>query len=95
MDNILFFTNTDYFTPDDLQTAKNKGFKIFQININYQELVRRNAKRVKDEDYEDANVWLKDMLVYQKDIKDKGLVDEVIDGNKPISEIINQLKKSF
>ena len=94
-DNIIFFTNTDYFTPSDLQKAKSIGFKIFQIEINYQELVNRNAKRVKEENYQNLDINLKDMLVYQEDIKDKGLVDEVIDGTKPISEIIDQLKKSF
>lgn len=91
MDDILFFTNTDYFTPNDLQRAKNNGFKIIQINIGYEELIKRNDQRVKNEKYDDLSVWLKGMLSYQEDIKKRGLVDETIDGNKPIPEVINQL----
>jgi predicted kinase len=93
--NIIFFTNTDYFNEKDLKKARNLGFKIIQLNVDYQELMSRNLYRVKNENYQDSSPWLKDMLVYQKDIQKKGLVDEIIDANKPVLEIVNQLKKYF
>jgi tRNA A37 N6-isopentenylltransferase MiaA len=92
---IIFFTNTNYFSEKDLKKAKNLGFKIIQLNVEYQELKKRNSKRVEDEKYEDLSLWLKGMLTYQKKILEKGLVDEVINGNQAISQIINQLEKSF
>ncbi|HBP50836.1 MAG: hypothetical protein US68_C0026G0007 [Candidatus Shapirobacteria bacterium GW2011_GWE1_38_10] len=93
--DIIFFTNTNYFSEKDLKNAKNTGFKIIQLDVDYQELMGRNLNRVNNENYEDMSPWLKGMLAYQNEIQKKGLVDEIIDANKPISETINHLKKYF
>ena len=93
--DIIFFTNTNYFGEKDLKNAKNTGFKIIQLDVDYQELMGRNLNRVNNENYEDMSPWLKGMLAYQNEIQKKGLVDEIIDANKPISETINHLKKYF
>ena len=92
---LIFFTNTNFFSEKDLKNAKNLGFKIIQLNVDYQELLNRNSNRIKTENYQDSSPWLKGMLAYQKDIQEKGLVDAVIDANKPISEIIDRLKNIF
>ena len=93
--DIIFFTNANYFSEKDLKNAKNTGFKIIQLDVDYQELMGRNLNRVNNENYEDMSPWLKGMLAYQNEIQKKGLVDEIIDANKPISETINHLKKYF
>lgn len=93
--DIIFFTNTNYFSENNLKKAKNLGFKIIQLNVDYQELLNRNSNRVKTENYQDSSLWLKGMLAYQKNIQEKGLVDKIIDANKPLPEIINQLKSFF
>ena len=89
---ILFFTNTDYFSLEDLRKAKTEGFKIIQIDVDNKELLRRNADRVKNEGYKDSGMWIEGMLEYQKNIREKGLVDEVIEGNQPTAQIVKELR---
>jgi hypothetical protein len=90
-ENILFFTNAHYFTPEELETARQKGFKIVQLFVNKDELLKRNKQRMQNEGYEDHSQWFDSMLQYQKDIKDKGLVDKVIETNKPVEEVAKEL----
>jgi len=91
LDNIIFFTNTDYFTIEDLKSAKEKGFKILQLVLNLEELQKRNEKRVRNENYDDQSQWFEGMLEYQKEIRDFGLVDKVIDVNGPIEKIVQDI----
>lgn len=77
--DILFFTNTDYFTIDDLRVAKEKGFKIIQLTLPIEILLKRNQKRMLHEGYADHSEYLPGMLEYQQKIYESGIVDEVID----------------
>ncbi|MBM3254483.1 MAG: hypothetical protein FJZ16_09540 [Candidatus Omnitrophica bacterium] len=86
-ENILFFTNTDYFSLDDLREARNKGFKILLLELSLNELRRRNKERVNNEGYEDLGRWLEGMVGYQEKVKNSGLVDLVIDANQPVEKI--------
>ena len=45
--NVLFFTNTDYFSVDELRETKDKGFKIIQLELNLdeQEKQKQSKKR--------------------------------------------------
>jgi len=88
----IFFTNTDYFSLGDLQKAKNKGFKIIQIDVGDKELLKRNTERIKKEGYDDSSKWLKGMVEYQRNIRGKGFVNEFVDGEKPTLQIVKQLK---
>lgn len=88
---VVFFTNTDYFTCEDLKTAKSIGFKIIQLEVDLEELKRRNEGRVQIENRDDWSKWLVGMLKYQKDIKEKGLVDKVISMNQPIENAAKDL----
>lgn len=90
-DEIIFFTNTDYFFEADIRKAKDKGFKIFQLDLSLEDLIRRNQKRVKEEGYPDINQWLAGMVEYQTEIRKTGLVDLVIDASKPTEKIANEL----
>lgn len=90
-DNILFFTNTDYFRVEDLKTAKNRGFKIVQLKLDLEELERRNKLRVEKEGYSDLSQWLKGMVDYQRKISEQGLVDLTLDASLPTEGIANDL----
>lgn len=87
---IIFLTNTSYFSPKDLQIARDKGFKIIQLFVDKQELEKRNRQRMQNEGYEDHSQWFDSMLQYQKDIKEKGLVDGIINTDKPVEEIAEE-----
>jgi len=89
--SILFFTNAHYFTPADLQTARHRGFKIVQLFVDKRELEKRNKHRMENEGYEDHSQWFDSMLQYQKEIHDEGFVDKVIETNKPIEEVAQEL----
>ena len=90
-ENVLFFTNAHYFTPEDLETAHQKGFKIVQLFVDKDELDKRNKQRMENEDYQDHSQWFNSMLEYQKEIIDKGLVDKVIETNKSVEEVAKEL----
>jgi broad-specificity NMP kinase len=91
LDEIIFFTNTDYFTPQDLQKARRKGFKVIQLLLDIKELQRRNEYRVKNDGYSDLSQWFEGMINYQDNIKLKGLVDKEIVAAQPIEDIANEL----
>lgn len=90
-DNIVFFTNTNYFTPSDLKNARSKGFKIVQLWLDLNELQKRNKFRMENEGYPDVSEWLSGMTEYQTEIKQLGLADLVIDANLPTEEIAKKL----
>jgi shikimate kinase len=90
-DDIVFLTNTNYFTDDDLKTAKSKGFKIYILDLDIQELKRRNMNRVEKEGYSDMNKWLEGMVLYQNRLKEGGLVDKVIDATQSTENIISEI----
>ena len=90
-EEIIFFTNTDYFSPDDLKIARMAGFKIVQLVLTKYEMETRNAERIEKEGYEDHSEWFDGMLEYQKEIFNLGLVDLVIDAGMPTEEIAKEL----
>jgi tRNA uridine 5-carbamoylmethylation protein Kti12 len=96
--NIIFFTNTDYFTAKVLPKAKKEGFKIIQLKASLKEMKRRNAKRVRNEGYDNLSRYFKGMLEYQTKIKSLGLIDSTIDADQPprksASALLKLLKQS-
>lgn len=94
-DSVIFFTNTDYFTISDLKRAKDRGFKIIQLELSLDQLKRRNEYRVKHEGYEDLSQWFDGMLQYQKNIREEGLVDKVVDADQPVEELAKELIASL
>lgn len=91
LEKIVFFTNTNYFSIEDLTRAKSRGFKVIQLDLSLDELMRRNESRIKNEGYDDMGQWLEGMLRYQQEIKEAGLVDKLIDANKPTELIAKEL----
>lgn len=85
--NIIFFTNTDYFSPEELKIARQNGFVIILLSLAKDKMSKRNKYREKIEGYEDHSKYFDDMLRYQQDILNKGLVDKVIDTDRPVEQI--------
>ena len=90
-DEILFFTNTDYFTENNLKVARTKGFKIVLLSLDLNELKKRNETRVKKEGYSDLSQWLEGMVEYQTKIEKLGLVDFILDASLPTGKIAHEL----
>lgn len=90
-EEIIFFTNTDYFSADDLKIARVAGFKIVQLVLTKYEMETRNSERMESEGYEDHSEWFDGMLEYQREIFNLGLVDLVIDAGMPTKEIAKEL----
>ena len=88
---VIFFTNTDYFTNQDLKKAKKKGFLIVQLNLSLEQLQKRNENRVKDEGYSDLSQWLDGMVKYQTETRKEGLVNKVINADQPTKSIAKEL----
>lgn len=94
-ENILFFTNTDYFSDQDLIDARNLDFKIIQLNLSLDELRKRNEYRMKNEGYGNMSQWLNGMNEYQERIFSKGLVDKRIDVTQTTPKIVEELLDCF
>ncbi len=94
-EDILFFTNTDYFSLNDLREAKDKGFKIIQLELSLDELNKRNKNRVKKEGYDDLSEWFEGMVVYQEKIRNAGVVDIVIDASQSVEKISEEIQRIF
>jgi len=94
-ENVLFFTNADYFSLNDLRKAKNKGFKIIQLELSLNELNKRNKNRVKSEGYDDLNEWLEGMVIYQEKIRNAGVVDIIIDASISVEKISEKIQRVF
>lgn len=93
--DIIFLTNTNYFSVGDLQRAKKLGFLIIQLEIDLEELLKRNEFRMKNEGYDDMSEWFGGMLKYQEEIKEMGLVNKVVDATAPTDDIAKELLKLF
>ena len=90
-DKIIFFANVHYYTPEDVASARQRGFKIILLSIDRGELEARNQHRVENEGYKDQSPWLDAQLQRQKEIEDGGLVDRVIETNRPVEDIAQEL----
>lgn len=87
--NIIFITS--YCNPDLLKELKSKGFKIAQFVLDESKLEERNEKRMKEHGYDDARKWLKENLQFHQKMRDKGLVDKVVDTDRPVEEIAKDI----
>jgi hypothetical protein len=86
-DEVIFFSNTHYFTEEDLKKAQERGFRIIQLVVDKEEMIKRNRYRKEFEGYDDLSKYFDDMISYQKEIYEKGLVDAVIDTNTSVEVI--------
>lgn len=77
MDQVMFFAFE--INLDALRNMKRNGFQIVQLTAPYDVLNERNQKRLKNEADNDAFKYVETNLEYQKQARESGLVDIVID----------------
>jgi len=88
---VLFFTNTRCFTLEQIKQARSNGFIIVQLVLDRDEMVRRNKQRMEQEGYNDHTMYFDEMLECQEELKTKGLIDKIIDAQKPTNVIAEEL----
>ncbi len=90
-EKIIFFTNTHYFTLEDLKAARKRGFRIFLLVLDRGKMAVRSKDRQENEGYEDHTKYFDEMLSYQKEVLHGKLVDEVIDTDRSVKEIGDEM----
>jgi len=86
-----------YVPIDLIREAQGVGFKIILLDIDEEELQKRNKERMRDENYNDASAWFKMQLDSYKKLQVEGLVDIILDGAQApakIAERITNIAKS-
>lgn len=90
-DDIIFFSNTDYFTREDLLNAKRKGFNIVFLDTSLETLQERNNNRVLNEGYSDLSQYLKGMLTYLDEMRD--LADITVNTQQSRESVLQEFKE--
>jgi adenylate kinase family enzyme len=88
MDNVIFFTT--YFGVEDLRRVKEGGFKVLQLMLEKDELLKRNITRMQGRE-SDATKDVENNLRLQDDIKKAGVIDKTIFTNKPVAEVVSEI----
>lgn len=93
MDNVVFFTT--YFGVEDLKRAKQDSFKIIQLMLKRDKLLKRNITRMQGKSENDATKDIENNLRLQDDIKKAGVIDKVIFTNKPVQDVVSEILEYF
>lgn len=89
-EKVIYFAS--YIPTELLQKAKEKGFKIFVIEIPLEVLEKRNEKRMKEEGYDDVSQWFKGQLDNYKSLAENHIVDKTINGNQDVEKVVAEVK---
>ena len=84
-----------YIPEDLLEIARTKGFKVILIAVSVDELLKRNNKRIEQENYDDSSPWIEGQLKTYKGLVEKGLVDVSINGEQDIKTIADEIITLF
>lgn len=90
---IIFFTNTDYFTIQDLAAARNDSFRVVLLQLAKKKMLERNQQRVAEDGYDDLSSYFDSMLDYQQKIIDAEMVDQIVDCDQTIEKVVAQIKR--
>jgi GTPase SAR1 family protein len=94
-DSVVFFSNTHYFKAKDLRRARGKGFVVMLLLLERKRMEERSIYRHLYEGYEDHTKYFDDMFAYQKEIRERGLVDVVVDTDRVVEEIADEILSYF
>lgn len=87
---IFFFTNTWYFSIQQLKEARGKGFSIIQLEVSLEVLKQRNIKR-QGEGYDNLEQYLEEMVEYQELLKKENLVDYIVNAEQTVENVVIEL----
>ena len=89
MDEVVYLSS---YVPDDLaKEAKQRGFTIVLLDVSLEQLKERDAKRVAEERYESVAIYFEMQMAGFEKLKNKDLVDKIIDGHKSTEEIAEDI----
>jgi len=91
---IFFFTNTWYFSIQQLKEAREKEFTIIQLEVSLEVLKQRNIKR-QDEGYDNLEQYLEGMVEYQEILKKEKLVNYIVNAEQTLEDVISELLGIF
>jgi guanylate kinase len=92
--SIIFFTNTSYFSIQELREAREKGFTIIQLEVSLEVLKQRNIER-QNEGYDNLEQYLEGMVEYQEILKKENLVDYIVNAEQTVENVISELLEIF
>lgn len=84
MDGVIFLTS--FFDPQLIPLAKERGFKLFQLEARKEALEERNKERMR-RGVDDASYGWALNLPYHQELKKKGLINVVVSTEKPPEEV--------
>lgn len=89
MNEVVYISS---YVPDELvREASMQGFTILLLEVGLEQLKARDKKRMAEEKYKSVNKYFSMQLNGIKRLKEKGLIDKVIDGHKTTEEIANEV----
>ncbi len=93
--DIVFFTNTNVFSIENLEQARKLGFLIIQLLLSKELMGIRNRHRIEHEGYDDVSMYFKYMIAYQEELMHKRVIDKAIDANQPVEIIARELLEAI
>ncbi|HEY5221162.1 MAG TPA: AAA family ATPase [Candidatus Paceibacterota bacterium] len=92
MSEVIFFES--HLTPDQVAALKQDGgFTTVLIEVDQEELQRRNRQRVAEEGYADASTWINSQLISIAEMKNRRLFHTIIDGSQPTEMVAGKITK--
>ena len=88
-ENVIYFAS--YIPAELIRKAKRQDFKIIVLEIPLEELLKRDNKRMVEENYESVSQWFAGQLDNFQDLEKQSLVDQIIDGHKPIEQLAEEI----
>jgi hypothetical protein len=89
--SVVFFTNPYCFTVEQIEWARKNGFRIVELLLDREEMLRRNSQRMEHEGYGDHSPYLDEMIEHQTALSVRGLIDKSIDASRPTAVIAEEL----
>jgi hypothetical protein len=88
-ENVVFFEN--HMSVERTQLLRRAGFLVIMLEVQREELLRRNGRRMAEEGYDSIAPYLDSELSNMDELRAHGLVDHVVSGEQPIDQVAQQV----
>jgi len=89
MPSVMFFEN--HMSRDRTEGLREAGFHVTLLTVARDVLLARNVRRMAEEGYDDASLYLDGQLANIDELQAHGLIDRVIDGEQPTPDIAREI----
>lgn len=80
-----------FFGIEELKGARRKNFEVVQLKVDVDTTLARNKERMKEQPSNDAFKYYEKNLEYQNKIYELGLVGRIINGDRPVEDIVDEV----